>query len=299
MVSQRDWAAPPKVEPLAYRLEEAADGPRSFSGHQKQGVMFEPNPCTFPLETTTACLTGSGEAKESNAEINWRGADSFVIYTWLPCGLVSMGPAELERLTNAAHDINAPTIAERVFWSGGDFQTSQYLATDTEVIVDVVGGSSVTLQTGATTITGTYDVVEAIGLLEEAMAGCYGGRPLIHVPRAAIAHLSANHLVEREGGKLVTKAGSVVVGAPGYLRTGPDGTEPGGSGAWFYATGSVAMWKSEKLVLARDTRQYLARATNATTYIVEQRYMFGWDCCHFAIEVDLGGTITGDGASAT
>lgn len=289
MVSQRDWANPPKFEPLPYRLADAADGPRPFTGHQKLGVMFEPNPCTFPLETSTACLTGSGDAKEPTAEVNWRGANPFAIYTWLPCGLVSLGREELERLTLGAHQNNAQTIVERVFWSGGDFQTSQFLATDTEVIVDVVGGSQVTLQTGATTlITGSAGVAEAIGLLESAMAGCYGGRPLIHIPRIATPHLAKNHLIKEQGQFIRTIGNnSTIIPAPGYENTGPDGTEAPDGFAWFYATGSVAMWESPVTWYARETSQILDRSVNATSLIAEQWFMFGWDCCHFAVLVNL------------
>lgn len=297
MVSMRDWAPPPQFDPLPYRLADVADV-RPFTGHQKLGVQFLPNPCSFPLETSTACLTGAGSPKESTAEVGWRGADPFVVYTWLPCNLV--GTPNLEQLTKAAHANNAPTVVERVFWSGGDFLTSQYLAANSaDVRTEVVGGNTLTLQTGATTITGTYDVVEAIGLLEEAMAGCYGGVPILHVPRRATAHLAANHQIDTRAQSMTTKNGSRVVAAPGYLRTGPDGTEAPAGHAWFYATGSVAMWRGEVLTLARDAREYLDRATNETTYIVEQRFMFGWDCCHFAILVNLGGVITGAVNSAT
>lgn len=301
MVSQRDWATPPKFESLKYRLAEAADGPRSFTGHQKLGVQFLPNPCTMPLETSTACATGAGAAKANTSDVAWRGASPFVVYTWLPCGLVSVGEDELRRLTLEAHQNNAQTVVERVFWSGGDFTTSQYLAANSaDVVTETVGGSLVTLQTGATTITGTYDVVEAIGLLEEAMAGCYGGTPMIHIPRRATPHLVANHLIKEQGPLLKTVGNnSTVVPAPGYLRTGPDGVEAGAGLAWFYATGSVAMWQDKVQWVARDASEYLARATNATTLIAEQRFMFGWDCCHFAIQVNLGGIITGSVNSAT
>jgi hypothetical protein len=300
VVSTRDWAQPPQFTPLSYRLTDVVDGPRPFTGHQKLGVTFEPNPCTVPLETTVACVTGTGSAKAPTAELDWRGADPFVVYTWLPCGLVSLGEAELRRLTLAAHQNNAPTAVERVFWSGGDFATAQFLAANSaDARSEVVGGNTVTLQTGATTITGTYDVVEAIGLLEEFMAGCYGGTPLIHVPRRATPHLAAHHQLTARGGRLVTTNGSVVVPAPGYPLTGPDGTAAPAGHAWFYATGAVAMWQSEPMWTARSAREYLGRATNETTLIVEQWFMLGWDCCHYAVLVNLGGVVTGGVNSAT
>lgn len=132
------------------------------------------------------------------------------------------------------------------------------------------------------------------------MAGCYGGTPLIHVPRAATAHLAANYLIKEKGPQLRTIGNnSIIVPAPGYQRTGPDGTLPAAGNAWFYATGSVAMWRSEVEWQARDVREFLGRSINDTVLIAEQWFMLGWDCCHFAIQVRLGGTITGSVASAT
>ena len=299
MVSQRDWTTPPKFEPLQYRLLDAVDGPHPFPGHTKLGTMYTPDTCSMPLETSTACLTGTGAAKSTTGSIPNRGTDPFAIYTWLDCPLVGTDVTELEDRVRQGHANNAPTVVERVFWTGGAFNTSQHLAEDTP-IVETVGGSTVTIQTAATIITGTYDVVEAIGLLEEAMAGCYGGTPMIHVPRRATPHLITNHLLKTKGNKLYTDGNnSCVIPAPGYSRTGPDGTTPAAGLAWFYATGSIKAWRTDVQIFARSPREYVGRGTNDTTLIAEQRFMFGWDCCHFAILVNLGGVITGAVGSAT
>lgn len=299
MVSQRDWTTPPNFTPLQYRLADAVDGPHPFTGHTRLGAQYSPDSCNLPLETSAACITGVGALKTANMSPVNRATDPFVVYTWFDCALVGSNEAELRRRTETAHRNNAPTVVERVFWSGGTFNTSQHLAEDT-AITETVGGSVVTLQTAATVITGTYDVVEALGLLEEAMAGCYGGTPLIHVPRRATAHLATNMLIKEKGQRLATIGNnSIVVPAPGYLRTGPDGVAAGAGEAWFYATGSVKMWQSDIMWSARDVRELLGRATNDTVLLAEQRFMFGWDCCHFAIKVNLGGIVTGAVNSAT
>ena len=293
MVSQRDWWTPPAFQPLQRRLRDAVDGPFPFTGHTKLGAQYNPDVCSMPLQTSAACISGIGATKTSSAGANWRATDPFIVYTWLDCPLVGSNEAELRQRTQAAHDNNAPTVVETVFWTGGTFNTSQHLAEDT-AITEVVGGSSVVLQTAATTITGTYDVVEAIGVLEQAMADCYGGTPMIHVPRGATAHLTSNHMVKEAGARLVTVGnGSIVVAAPCYRRTGPDGVAAAAGHAWFYATGQVKMAQSEVMFQARDVREFLKRDTNDTVLVAEQRFMLGWDCCHFALLVKLGGTISG------
>lgn len=298
MPSLRDWAEPPVFTPLQYRLADAADGPHPFAGHQALGVMFTPDPCSLPLETTTACVSGIGAAKQATGSIPVRATDSFAVYTWLDCSLVGTGEAELRRRTEAAHRNNAQFVVERTFWTGGTFATSPHLAEDTP-ITEVVGGSTVNLQTAATAITGTVDIVEGISRLEQAMADCYGGTPFIHVPRGVTAHLATQNLVTAKGPRLVTTNGSIVVPAPGYPGTSPAGAAPPAGTTWIYATGSVKMWQSDLMWQAHDARELLRRDVNDSVLIVEQRFMFAWDCCHFAIPVSLGGVITGTFNSAT
>lgn len=259
----------------------------------KLGLMYQPDSCVFPIETTTACLTGTGTTKTALAGANWRGTDPFAVYTWLDCGLVSVGAAELEARTLAAHRNNVDKVVETTFWRGSLLNPNvQHLAEDT-AITETVGGSEVVIQTAATVVSGLYDVVEAIGLLEYTANNSYSGRLMLHMPEILVAHLAANHLLVQVGKSLFTHAGSVVVGAPGYLRTAPDGSTPGSNNAWIYATGQVKWWESRVDFITRDTREFLGRNINTTTLIAEQWFALGWDCAHFAIQVSTGGVITG------
>jgi hypothetical protein len=289
MVSLRDWASPPTFTPAPYRLMDAVDGPHPFTGHQKKGVQFQPDDCSFPLETTVQCVTGVGAAKTPTAATNFRGADPFALYTWLDCDLIGMGLEELRSRTERAHKNNVQTLVEEVFWTGGQFNTAQHLAEDTAV-TEVSGGSVVNLQTAAVTITGSHDVTKAISLLEGAMADCYGGTPIIHVPRSVTAFLAKDHLVTAKGSRLVTTNGSIVVPGLGYPGTSPSGAAPAADTAWIYATGSVKMWESPIIYLDQDAREILGRSINSTFLIAEQWFMFGWDCCHFAVQVELPST---------
>lgn len=299
-VSPKDWASPPTFTPNAYRLRGAVDGPHQFTGHQKLGLYYQPDVCTRPLETSTQCLTGAGAPKVSQGGANWRGANPFVVYTWLDCSLVGSDEEKLKAETLAAHNNGVQATVENVFWSGGAYGTYPRLAYTGAPITEVVNGSTVTLQTSATVpVTGIFDIVEAVGLLEYNIGLCYGGRPILHMPQLAVAHMAANHLLVEKNGKLFTFAGSQVVGAPGYLRTGPDGTAPANNGFWIYATGAVKWWQSDVRFMAHDVKELLGRSTNDTVLIAEQWFALGWDCCHFAMQVSGGGVITGTPASAT
>jgi len=300
VVSKFDWASPPVFQPHPYRLRAAADGPHPFTGHQRLGIFYDAESCNIPLEATTQCITGVGlgPTKTPNALANFRGATPFVVYTWLDCGLVGIGEAELKRKTLLAHERNVDTRIEEIFWTGGLYNTMPHLAEDTAV-TEVSGGSTVTLQTAATVVTGTFDVVEAVGTLEGLMGSCYGGTPFLHMPMNVVAHLAANHLLERKGSRLVTPAGSIVVGAPGYPGTSPAGVNPPFGQEWMYATGSVKLWQSDVDWKARSAREFLNRTNNDTVLIAEQWFALGWDCCHYGLLVSTGGVITGTAASPT
>ena len=74
----------------------------------------------------------------------------------------------------------------------------------------------------------------AIGLLEQALAGAFGGElGAIHVTPSAFAFLPAP---TASGDLLLTQRGTRVVADAGYPGTGPDGADPAAGESWVYAT---------------------------------------------------------------
>jgi len=286
--NQRDWAVAPAFTPLPYNLLDVAER-ADFTGHQKLGVMYQVNSCAVPLEYDADCVTGTGAAKTPTADVLWRGADPFVVYSWLPCTFVGEAPDKLKADTLAAHQDNVARRVDDIFWTGGDFNTYQHLSSDTQVVV-TSGGNDLLLQTAATIVTGTGNVLDlSIGLLEQAMADCYGGVPFLHIPRKLIALLANLHLLEERNGRLYTIGGSLVVAYSGP-NTGPDGTEAPAGFAWVYATSPVKVWSGEIRWTASDPAEILDRDTNGTVLVAEQRFVIGWGCCHFASLVSLDTT---------
>ena len=301
MVSQRGFTTPPTFNPLQFRLLSAVDGPHPLTGHLKLGLAFSPDDCSVPVEYATTCVTGFGDAKEPTGEVPWRGANPFVVYSWVDCSLVGIGYEELRRRTEAAHRNNVQTRVEEVFWTGGAYSTYPHLAYNgVQIDEQGPGDDMIVLQTAASTlVTGTVDVVEGISRLEEAMGDCYSGTPVLHMPQSVVAHLAANHLVEVKNAQLRTTNGSIIAAAPGYPGTSPAGAAPADGTAWIYATGAVKMWSSPLDFTARNAAEVLQRDVNGTVLVAEQWFALAWDCCHFAIPVSLGGVITGTARSAT
>lgn len=285
--NQRDFATGPAFVPLPYTLLDAAEVV-PFTGHQKLGVMYQVDSCLIPLEYSAACVTG-GAPKSPNMDVLWRAADPFVVYSWLPCTFIGGEPPEKLRAdTLAAHQNNVQKRVDDVFWTGGDFGVSQHLAEDTAILLPNAGpfGSTVTLQTAATIVTGgpVFDVVTGVAQLEQEMSECYGGTPWLHVPRELLSQMAAEHLFKDDldsKGRLRTKAGSIVV-AYSAENLGPNGAPSARGTSWIYATGAVKIWRGSVDFTAGTPAEMLVRSTNDTVLIAEERLVIGWDCCHFA-----------------
>lgn len=302
MVSIRRMATPPTFTPAGYGLLSVAEAAGDDQGsHWRNGVQFQPTYCGEALNTASVCVTGGVDKDPLPNGLTVRGADPFTVYAWLDCSPVGYTPDEWLTMTVDALRNNEAAAAERVFWTGEVEGGTVYphLAADTAVTETGVG-PTVNLQTAASVVvTGAVDIVEAVGALEGAMAGCYGGIPILHMTRETAAHADAHSLLRREGGQLRTLLGSRVVAGLGYPGTAPDGAEPAAGTAWMYATGAVKVWRGPIETTGRNPADWVGRATNDQVLIAERTMVFGWDCCHFAIPVSLGGTVTGAAGAAT
>jgi hypothetical protein len=314
VVSIRRPAQPPAFTPAPYGLLSVAQpADDAAEPHWRNGVEFQPLYCGPANNTVPANCSdmevrltfGLGEKNASYQKYpldeRWppRGADPFAVYGWLDCPPAGYSPDEWRALTTSALLNNEQAAVEATFWTGltpaGPGSLYPHLAANTEVVEGVAGvNEQVLVQTAATVlVTGAVDVVEAMGRLEGAMAGCYGGTPTVHVPRRSVAHMDAWGLVVRDGDRLRSKAGSLVAAGLGYPGTGPDGQQPADPVVWWYATGAVKYWRGPVEYTGRNPAEWVGRATNDQVLIAERAWVLGWDCCHFAVPVYLGGDITG------
>lgn len=296
----------PVVTPLPYGLLSVVQTPTDDvdKRHWRNGIQFQGIPCGRAHTTQDPCPSPSaGFLKTPTADgIPTRGAESFTVYAELVCSAVGYYPDANARIL--AHFTNGEERAvSRVFWTGiidspVTGVTYPHLAADEDVFS--TGMSPVQLQTAAEVIvTGVVDIVEGIGLLEEALAECFGGVGVIHAPRTAFAHMAANHLVETRGGKAYTPAGTPIAFGPEYPGTSPAGDTPAFGNVWLYATGPVMMRRDPEVRITSTPTQALDRTVNTLTMIAERTYNLAWDCCHFAVQVSLGGVITGTAGSAS
>lgn len=296
----------PVVSPLPYGLLSVVQTPTDDADkiHWRNGIQFQGDPCGEAHSTQDPCPSPSaGFLKTPTADgLPARGAQSFTVYAELECNPIGYFDTANQRIL--AHFTNGEERAvSRTFWTGTidtpvTGVTYPHLAADEDFFT--TGLSPVQLQTAADVIvTGVVDIVEGIGLLESELATCFGGVGVIHAPRAAFAHMAANHLVYTRGGTAYTLADTPIAFGPGYSGTSPAGATPATGNVWLYATGPVMMRRDPDIRITSRPSQALNRDVNTLTMIAERTYNLAWDCCHLAVQVSLGGIITGTAGSAT
>lgn len=295
---------PPTFTSSRYGLLSVVDRLTVSGSHWENGVTWSAF-CTDGMGSSTydecIAVTGAPDAgvaepsvKTPNIEHVLHGATPFTPYVRFDCSPV--GNAEAQSIATEALARTEEWQVERAFWTGlvdGKVLAFPHLAEDAEVI-DTNG---VIMQNTASPVaTGAVDVVTGLGLLEQALADCYGGRGVIHVPVKLLPTLVYTKLVNPVGGRSVdsgqfgrqleTAAGNLVAVGAGYPGTGPTGADPGPTLAWMYATGPVFMLRSG--VKVNNFASTVNRETNTIEMIAERTYVLGYSCCLLAVQVELG-----------
>jgi hypothetical protein len=259
--------------------------------HWRQGVEWQPL-CGNINTTYDPCFSVTGDGgpppapppKSSNLTYEDRGANPFTVTADFRCSPAAFAEKAQDLGAEALSRLESYEV-ENTFWTGvagGQPIVYPHLAADAEVTEGVI--HPVLLQTAATPVTGAVlNIVEALGLLEQALADCYNGVGVIHVPAVLGPLLAAERLVERDGRRLRTAKGNLVALGNGYPGTGPDGSDPAPGTAWIYATGAVFAYRSGVEVMPLPS--IVNRSDNTVEAIAERTYVLGWDCCHFAVQV--------------
>lgn len=290
--------APYGLMSVAQMINGGANQPRWHSG-----VQFQPNACQRAMSTIMQCpfpdefdytkaVTSQG--------LPSRGAETFAVYADIECSSVGSWEYAVERALAALAQGEARAV-ERAFWTGeidtpaGRF-IHPYLASDIN-LTDPTG--EIVLQTAADVLVTGVDIVEGMGILEGALGHCYPGAGVIHAERAVIEHMAAHHMLVRNGQQLFTHAGIPLAFGAGYTGTYPNSTAAPAGTTWIFGTGTVMIRRDPEITITSDRTAALDRSTNTLRLIAERNYNIAWDCCHFAINVSLGGIITGTPGSAT
>lgn len=290
MAGARQPVSGPSFTALPYGLWDAAQKPTADGPHWQNGITWEER-CDAGATTYEECITvtGSGgeappgpETKADNVDQLFRGATPITVYTEYTCSPV--GSVDLESFATEALAKVENWWIERAFWTGtsGSRTTAwPHLAANAELL-DPQG---ITLQSAAS-IAATGDAAHALGNIEGALADCYHGQGVIHMPPEALPTFVAWDLVEDRGGALYTAAGNRVVVGTGYTGSSPTGTSAADGTSWIYATGAVFGYRSD--VRAPDIPMSFDRSNNTVHMLAERTYVLAYECCLHAALVTLG-----------
>lgn len=297
----------PSFTPSPYGLLSVIDFATPDTSHWQNGITWDASCLATGMGALTydECIvvTGAGEvpepsAKTDNVNHGHRGATPYTAVVRFDCATV--GNQEAQRVAANALAQSESYQVERAFWTGlvdGKTLAFPHLAASAEVL-DPQG---IQLQPPASiVVTGAHDVATGLGELENALASCYNGVGVVHVPTKAVPTFDAWGLLRRDGGRdgvngqlgrrLRTANGNLVAVGAGYPGTSPTGAAAPAGQAWVYATGAVFGYRSG--VNYTTERDSINRGTNTISMIAERTYVIGWDCCLVAILVDLGVPIT-------
>lgn len=263
--------------------------------HWEAGVIWEPL-CAAAGATYDECLvvTGAGVVAEPAVKTatevsNRRAATPFTVYARKDCsapGTWEDMPADIiESLTEGEG-----WQVERTFWTGlagGNKVVSPHLAANASLI-----DNNDTLQLAATqVVTGTgVDLVEGLGKLEQALANCYQGQGVIHVPVGLAAEMATQLQLIKVGSRYQTPAGNLVALGRGYTGSAPDGTSTANT-YWIYATGAVFYMRGALRQVTNT--QAFRENVNTLQQLAERTYIVGWDCCLLAVPITLTGEPSG------
>lgn len=307
MARARKEMTPPAVSPSPYGLLTVASelpGPEkwSFNGTSWRETCPEGartyDECTVLEEGDSPPTTGL--PKTQIEAVHLRAATVFWLYAQFDCPAVGFSDDGVRDLAERTLNRVTPFQVEQAFATGqaaGDQVVHPHLQSSLVVAEDIYSGDGrVVLSQAAENLTAaTVDPVEAMGLLEGALAECYKGLGVIHVPTTLLASLVAFRQVTLRNGRYVSPAGHLVAVGDGYPGDAPDGTTPTDA-LYMYATGQV--WYHRGEVQSFPLEQTLDRDNNSVDAIAERPYLIGYECCLFAAEVTTGGVESGSADSA-
>jgi hypothetical protein len=292
----------PRSTPSSYGLLSVAEL-RGGDGdpHWQNGIQFETQCPSLAAATATTfdeciAVTGVGApspppSKADNTFYRWRAAMPFTVYAQFDCSMVG-----LDQATNKAEEALTRGEAwqiERAFWTGQAAGTNNiafpHLAHSAAEIVDSQGillqSPAVTGVSGYPANAGPWPIAQGVGILEKLLADCANGVGVVHVPPQVIPKLAGVMGISQRGPVLYTSNGNQLAIGNGYPGTGPGGGTLGQDAAWIFATGPVVVYRGPVRVLSSP--EAFDRSENTVRLQAERTVLAAWDCCHFAVQINL------------
>lgn len=222
---------------------------------------LSPNGVNAPPTSSTAFVV----VTKTDSPTSWQDGIRFAAYALLKCKpLGTFGPgldggqmAELRRVFEAMESVAVErAIMQQRF---------------------IVNGTAWAAATDVTPTPGTaVSPTRALALLEGHAASRYAGVPTIHASAGLVSMLSHLGAIVENGGRFYSKIGSKIISGGGYDNpsNGPTGAAPTAPNQWMYASGGVAVARSE-IQVPEPVMKY---DSNEVYTLVERQYVAAVDC---------------------
>lgn len=269
------WIEAPAPAPLPYGLFSAAIGPMEMADpHWVPGVEYQSEDCGIARLYQAVCDTTPQVKVFDDSTATTKGLP-FVAYSSLSCGSQTYDFATMQARNERKLAGREQQLAEAMLWGDVVGDTISYFhagAPATNITVTNLGAAA--------------NTVQAVSMLEQQLATCYGHPGLIHARPRMAAYLASQHQNARWDGTVWrSMAGNTFVFGTGYSGLGPAADPPTATTEWMYATGRVAIWRNA--VQTPDPRQTFDRSVNQYRIISERNYVVAVECCIAAVEVTL------------
>lgn len=290
MAGPRMLVQPAGFTPAPYGLLSVAESRTSTSPHWQAGVIWEdlcgPPGTTYDLcWTDSPTVTGAPPAKTPGAVHEDFSATPFTVYSRVDCsavGFIDDSGAEGAQVLTRWEQWQI----EYAFWTGIAAGVPNvvypHLAANADVFSTVDGS---TLQLAATVPSAAAtDPATALGIVENALADCYAGIGIVHIPVELIPRFVEAYVIYRDGARLRTYNGNYVAAGAGYPNTSPAGAaSPITGGGWIYATPPVFLYRGPLRSLS--ARETLDRTIDTVEALSERTVLLGYSCCLAAAPV--------------
>lgn len=189
------------------------------------------------------------------------------------CSAFGFDMADYEGRARRLMAVRESKAVEREFLLAEIITTNIHLQDSTRV-TQPVGTTAQGLRTG-------------LARLVQAIADYNLGQGMIHARPFLVEMWMSHDLLYREGRKLYTATGNLVVPGSGYTGAAPDGTAVTPTAEWAYATDTLQVKRSPIDVPASDMSQVLDRTTNSVTVRAQRFYSVqGQFCTIAAVKLD-------------
>lgn len=275
----------PTLSPSRFGLLDAADLIVENDEHFRNGIEYQPAPCTPAKLAAQDCFPPADPADPDPRErdiasgLPLSHSGPITVYNGFACKMPGLTEADISRYASEALAGGEGAAIEAAVW--GDL--SNVDLTDTTLAPNpmrLMGPDTTILTTAA------VPLVKGIAVLEEYLAGMYGGVGVLHAPRGVSAYAAAAQQVRYDSGRPVTAVGTKwAFGA--YPNTDIDGVEAAPDTAWVVVTSAVNVRRSAPVSRPAGLRGMFSPSDNETIMFAERTYVVAWHCVHAAVLVTL------------